>query len=136
MGDAVWGYAPIVTWSQVIAPYVATLVLAILAWVTWGQVQRREGGSRWGPGGRRGSAPLDFQSAVNRLVLARACVMVGGLIAGGYFGFAMSWLFIDSEYAITPAVRSTITGIGGVAMTLMALVLQRACRVRSDDAAT
>lgn len=136
IGDLVMGHAPVVTWSQVIAPYVAAVVLGILSWVTWGQVQRREGQSRWGPGARQRSAPLDFQRAINRLVLARASALVGCLIAGGYFGFALSWLFVPGEYAITPALRSTITGVGGVLMTLMALALQRACRVHSDDPAT
>ena len=136
IGDLVMGHAPVVTWSQVIAPYAAAVVLAILAWVTWGQVQRREGGSRWAPGARQRSTPLDFQRAINRLVLARASALVGCLIAGGYLGFALSWLFVPGEYAISPALRSTITGVGGVLMTLMALALQRACRVRSDDAAT
>lgn len=136
IGDLVMGHAPVVTWSQVVAPYVAAVVLGILAWVTWGQLQRAAGRSRWGPGGRQRSAPLDFQRAINRLVLARASALVGCLIAGGYFGFALSWLFVPGEYAISPALRSTITGVGGVLMTVTALALQRACRVRSDDAAT
>ena len=136
IGDHFWGHAPLVTWSQVLAPYIASAILGVLAWITWGQVR----GSR--PFARdskkrdrrsQGAAPLDFQSAVNRLILARACALIGCLIAGGYLGYAMSWLWIQGDYAVSPAVRSAITAIGGIIMTLTALGLQRACRVRSKD---
>ncbi len=137
VADATWGYAPAVSWSQVLAPYVAAGFLGVLAWVTWGQLQ--PGGSRsrwWSPGRRSGHARLDFQRSVNRLVLARACALVGALLAGGYFGFAMSWLFISGDYALTHAIRAAVTGLGGTVMTLSALMLQRACRVRSGDEST
>lgn len=127
IGDHFWGHAPLVTWSQVLAPYVASAVLGVVAWITWGQVQGRRS---------RPPARLDFQSAVNRLVLARACALIGALIAGGYLGYAMSWLWIQGDYALSPAVRSAITGIGGIIMMLTALGLQRACRVRSGDDST
>ena len=29
---------------------------------------------------------------MNRLVLARACALVGALVAAGYVGYAVSWL--------------------------------------------
>lgn len=136
IGDYLWGHAPLVTLSQVLAPYIASVILGIIAWVTWGQVQ---GGrpsisrSKRSEVGARTGVPLDFQSAVNRLVLARASALIGCLIAGGYLGYAMSWLWIQGDYAVSPAVRSAITGVGGLIMTLTALGLQRACRVRSKD---
>ena len=42
--------------------------------------------------------------AVNRLVLARACAYVGALVAGGYLGYAVSWLGVDAR-AGRPAGR-------------------------------
>ncbi len=127
IGDYFWGHAPLVTWSQVLAPYIASVILGVVAWMTWKQVKGR---------GSRTRRPLDFQSAVNRLVLARASALIGCLIAGGYLGYAMSWLWIEGDYAVSPAVRSAITGVGGIIMTLTALGLQRACRVRSEDDST
>jgi Protein of unknown function (DUF3180) len=108
---------PLVSWSQVLAPYVAAIALAILAWVTWTQLQRR-------------AQRIDPHRAVNRLILARACALVGSLISGGYLGYAMSWLWVPGEYAGSMAVRAGLTGLGGLAMTISALALQRACRVR------
>ena len=34
---------------------------------------------------------------MNRLVLARACALVGALVAGGYLGYALSWVGVDTE---------------------------------------
>lgn len=110
---------PLVSWSQVIAPYVATIALSILAWVTWNQLHRRK---------RPDS--LNFQRAVNRLVLARASALVGCLLAGGYLGYALSWLWVQGDFAGPMALRAALAGIGGIVMTISALALQRACRIR------
>ena len=42
---------------------------------------------------------LEPHQAVNRLVLARACALVGALVAGGYVGYALSWVGVDAELA-------------------------------------
>ncbi len=119
VADGFGWQTPLVSWSQVIAPYVATGALSILAWVTWNQLQRRK---------RPGS--LNFQRAVNRLVLARASALVGCLMAGGYLGYALSWLWVQGDFAVPMAVRAALAGVGGILMTISALTLQRACRIR------
>ena len=61
---------------------------------------------------------------------------VGALVAGGYVGYAVSWLGVDAELADQRAWRSLVAAIAGVAITIAALLLERACRVRSDDDTT
>jgi Protein of unknown function (DUF3180) len=138
IGSAVWGHAPLVTWSQVVAPFVAAMVLGIVARVTWLHVQRprRDLDGKSPSETTQLNAPLHFQHAVNRVVLARASALVGCLVAGGYLGYAVSWLWRPGDYATSMAVRSAIAGVGAIAMTLCALALQRACRVRSGDDST
>ncbi len=53
---------------------------------------------------------LEPHQAVNRLVLARACALVGALVAGGYLGYALSWLGVDAELARQRAWRSVAAG--------------------------
>jgi Protein of unknown function (DUF3180) len=115
--DSVIGHAPLVTWSQMLSPFVAAAFLGATAWVTWRQVQHHK---------------LEFQRAVNRLVLARSSAIVAAWVAGGYTGYAISWLGIGTDFARSAALRSGLTLVGGIAMLLTALTLERACRVRSD----
>ena len=114
------GNPPVVTWAQ---PLALTFVAALLAAAAYGTHRtlhvRRE--------------RMEPHRAVNRLVLARACVVVGGLVAGGYFGYAVSWLGVPAELGDERIVRSGLAGLAGVGIVAAALFLERACRVRSDD---
>jgi hypothetical protein len=119
VADAVRGTAPIVTWTQVLALGLMAALLGATAVRTWREVHvRRE--------------RLEPQRAVNRLVLARASALVGALVAGGYLGYAISWIGVDADLAAQRAWRSVAAAVGGVAMTITAVALERACRVRSD----
>ena len=113
------GTAPVVTWVQ---PLTLFLVAAIMGWTAWATYRtvhvRRE--------------QLLPNQAVNRLVLARACALAGALVAGGYLGYAVSWLGIDVELAEQRLVRSLLAAAAGVLICAGALLLERACRVRSD----
>ena len=114
------GTAPIVTWAQPLALVLVAAILGATAYVTWREVHvRRE--------------RLDPHRAVNRLVLARACVLVGALVAGGYVGYAVSWVGVDTELAAQRVWRSLLAGLAGVAIVVTAVLLERACRVRSDE---
>ena len=75
---------------------------------------------------------LEPHQAVNRLVLGRASALVGALLAGGYFGYALSWLGAIDELAAQRAWRSVVAGLMGLLVLLGGLLLERACRVRDD----
>ena len=112
--------APVVTWAQPLALFLVAAILAATARATWRIVQDRP----------RSMAP---HQAVNRLVLARACAYVGVLVAGGYLGYALSWVGVSAELAEERAIRSLIAGLGGASIVVTALLLERACRVRKDE---
>lgn len=113
------GSPPLVTWVQVGALYFVAAVLAVTAWQTRRAVARPLG--------------MEPNRAVNRLVLAKACVLVGALVAGGYGGYALTW--IDSEAALAGQriLRSGLGALAGLLVVAAALVLERACRVPEDD---
>ncbi len=110
---------PVVTWLQPLALIFFAAVVLGAAWVTHRALQVRRD-------------YLEPHRAVNRLVLARACVVVGGLVAGGYAGYAVSWLGVPSELAGERLVRSLVAAAAGVLIVVGALLLERACRVRKD----
>jgi hypothetical protein len=119
LAERLEGTAPIVTWTQVLALFLMAAVLGVTAWRTWRALHvRRE--------------RLEPHRAVNRLLLARACALVGALAAGCYLGYAIGWVGVDAELASQRAWRSVTAAVGGVAMTVAAKALERACRVRSD----
>ncbi|MGH3445523.1 MAG: DUF3180 family protein, partial [Nocardioidaceae bacterium] len=72
---------------------------------------------------------LEPHQAVNRLVLAKACALAGAAVAGGYFGFALSWVGIASQLAGQRIVHSVLAGIAAVLIMVGSLLLERACRV-------
>ena len=112
--------APVVTWLQPIALLLVAAIVGGVAWSTWRTVQvRRE----W----------LEPQQAVNRLLIARSCAVVGALMAGGYLGYAVSWLGVDSALAAQRGWRSVAGAVAGALVVVAALLLERACRVRSED---
>ncbi|MFT4085088.1 MAG: DUF3180 domain-containing protein [Nocardioides sp.] len=115
------GVAPVVTWVQPLVLALIALILAGTAWTTWRQLQvRRE--------------HLEPHHAVNRLVLAKACILVGALLAGGYAGYAVSWLgYSGDPLAGQRILRSLLAAAAGVGILVASRVLERACRVREDD---
>jgi MFS family permease len=118
--ERVSGTAPVLTWAQPLALALVAAILGATAWLTWRtvHVQRRR---------------LEPHRAVNRLVLARACALVGALVAGAYLGYAVSWLGDDAELAAQRAWRSGASSLAGMGIVITAVLLERACRVRSDD---
>jgi len=119
LSERVRDTAPIVTWAQPLALLLVAAILGATAYVTWRAVHVRH--ERLAP-----------HQAVNRLVLARACALVGALVAGGYLGYALSWAGVDTELADQRMWRSLLAALAGVATVITALLLERACRVRSD----
>jgi hypothetical protein len=118
------GTAPLVTWTQPGVLFLAAGILGLLVWHT-----RRVLGAA--PAGRPEAHRL-----VNRLVLARASAIAGAFIAGGYLGYALSWLGVGADLASQRALRSVLAGLGGLLVLMMSLWLERACRVREADDAS
>jgi hypothetical protein len=115
--------APIVTWAQPLALVLVAAILGATAYFTWRTVHVRH-------------ERLEPHRAVNRLVLARACALVGALAAGGYLGYAISWVGNDADLAAQRAWRSAIGAVAGIGIVVTAILLERACRIRSDDEET
>lgn len=117
------GTAPVVTWVQAMVPAFVAAVVGLVAWHTWRTLHVHR-------------LPMEPHRAVNRLVLGRACALVGALVAGGYAGYAVSWLGDSAELADQRATRSAVAAVGGIGIIVASLLLERACRVRSDGEAT
>jgi hypothetical protein len=114
------GTAPVVSWIQPLALLLVAGILGYTAYSTHRQLQHRR------------DLLLPHQ-AVNRLVLARACALVGALVLGGYLGYALSWVGDDAELADERIWRSGAAAFSGLMIVITALLLERACRVGSDD---
>jgi hypothetical protein len=120
LAERVRGSAPIVTWAQPLALVLVAAILGATAYLTWRTVHVQH-------------QRLEPHRAVNRLVLARSCALVGALVAGGYLGYAVSWVGVDAELASQRVWRSAVAGMAGVAIVVTSVLLERACRVRSDE---
>lgn len=78
---------------------------------------------------RRLTAP----QAVNRLVMARTCALVGALVAGGYAGFTIGWIGTGAaELAAGRFLRSGLAALAGGVILIASVTLERACRAGSD----
>ena len=115
------GTAPTVGWLPVLALLFVAVVVGAVAWSTYRALHRRR-------------ERLEPHQAVNRLVLAKSCALAGALVAGGYFGYALSWVGLtDAELAQQRVEHALVGGAAGVLLVVGSLLLERACRVGRDD---
>lgn len=111
---------PLVSWAQPLTLWLMAAILGYTAWATWRSVHvRRE--------------HLLPHQAVNRFVLGRASAIVAALAAGGYLGYALSWIGDPAEMADDRLVRSLVAAAGAAAAAAAGLFLERACRVRDPE---
>jgi hypothetical protein len=112
------GSAPTVGWLPAGTLTFVAVVIGAVAWSTHRLLHRRHGF-------------LEPHRAVNRLVMAKTCALVGALFAGGYFGYALSWLGLtDAALARQRVLHAVLAGVAAVLLTVGSLLLERACRVR------
>ena len=112
--------APRVGWLQAAALYLVAAIVGVLARATHRAIQQRR-------------HRLEPHEAVNRLVLGKACAIVGSLVAGGYLGYALSWVGSRAELAGERILWSLVAAGGAVLTVVASVLLERACRVRDDD---
>ncbi|MDZ5622650.1 DUF3180 domain-containing protein [Nocardioides bizhenqiangii] len=118
VSDRLGNVPPHVTWAQPLALLLLAAILGYVAWATWRTVHVRQ-------------ERLLPHQAVNRLVLARACVLVAALVGGGYLGYALSWIgAAEDNGRMWPSLAGGGAGALGV---VAALLLERACRIRNTD---
>ncbi len=114
------GSAPTVSWLPVVALAFVAVVVAAVAWSTYRTLHRRR-------------QRLEPQHAVNRLVLAKACALVGSFFAGGYVGYALSWVGLtDAALARERVLHSLLAAAAAALLVVGSLLLERACRVGRD----
>jgi hypothetical protein len=114
------GTAPTITRTSVGVLAVIACVLAILAYSTYRTVHRDR-------------LLIEPHRAVNLLLLAKACALMGAFFAGGYLGFGSQ--FLDSMDIVLPrerVFRSAAAAAAAVAIVICALLLERACRIPRD----
>jgi H+/Cl- antiporter ClcA len=111
---------PEVPWTAPIGLILVAALVGAIAYVTHQKIQvRRE--------------RMDPQRAVAFLVLGKASALAGALVAGGYFGFALMFLTrLDAAAPRDRVVRSAVAIVAGVALCVMGLLLERACKVPSE----
>ena len=115
------GSAPTVGWLPVLALFFVALIVGSVAWATYRSFHKRR-------------ERIEPHRAVNRLVLAKACALAGAMVAGGYLGYALSWVGItESELAEERMTHSLLAGLASVLVVAGSLLLERACRVHTDD---
>ncbi len=111
---------PEVPWTAPIGLILVAALVGALAYATHQRIQvRRE--------------RIEPQRAVALLVLGKASALAGALVAGGYFGFALMFLArLDAAAPRDRVIRSAVAIVAGVALSIMGLLLERACKVPTE----
>jgi hypothetical protein len=125
-----WSIRPLWVWQDLTAPRVGWLQAAVLWFAGLLLLWVARATSRAIT--RRGSA-LRSHEAVNRLVLAKASALAGAMVGGGYLGYALSWVGVGAETFGPRVWMSLVAALGAVLTVTASLLLERACRIRSDD---
>jgi hypothetical protein len=124
--EGAYGSLPQLPWLPPVTIFALAVVEAVLARTTRARIEHRPGAAR-----------VDPLSVARFVVLAKASALAGALIAGAYAG-CTGWLLLrgrglDAADADTPPAVAGL--IGGGALVIAGLLLERACRVpkRPDD---
>lgn len=114
------GVPPTVGWLPVLALFFVALIVGSVALSTYRSLHRR-------------NERIEPHRAVNRLVLAKSCALAGAMVAGGYLGYALSWVGI-SEVGLGAErmTQSLLAGLAGVLIVVGSLLLERACRIPGE----
>jgi uncharacterized protein DUF3180 len=111
---------PRVGWGAATTLFVVALVVGALAWSTWQSLHKKK-------------QRMTSDHGVKMLALSRSCVIVGSLFAGGYGGFAITFLGdVDTPLGHERALHGGAAAVAGILLLVAALLLERACRLPED----
>ena len=121
IADRLESSPPRVGWGAAITLFVVAVVVGSLAWNTWQSLHKKH-------------ERMTSDHAAKMLALSRSCVIVGGLFAGGYGGFALAFVDdLDTPLGQERAVNGGVAALAGLVLLVAALLLERACRLPEDD---
>jgi hypothetical protein len=111
---------PEVPWTAPIGLILEAALVGALAYLTHQKIQVRH-------------ERIDPQRAVAFLVLGKASALAGAVVAGGYFGFALMFLTrLDAAAPRDRVIRSAVAIVAGIALCIVGLLLERACKVPEE----
>jgi Protein of unknown function (DUF3180) len=108
-------------WFAAVAIGLVAVVVAVLGW----EVRRSVRGQR--------SAPLDPLFAARVVVLAKAAVFGGAVLAGWYAAQGLVVLFNVSGLRRERLLVAGVTALAAVALSVAGFLAQRWCRLPDDD---
>jgi ABC-type Fe3+-siderophore transport system permease subunit len=112
---------PSIPWSAPVGLFVVAALIGAIAWSTHQQIQVRR-------------QRMEPSRAVAFLVLGKASALGGALVAGGYLGYALSFVSrFDADGPRERVIRSLVAMVGGIALGVAGLLLERACKVPVDQ---
>ena len=108
--------------DRVLVGGAAAAVVCAVAWSTYRAIHHRH-------------ERLEPHHAVNRLVLAKACALAGAMVAGAYFGYALSWVgnTDGKQLAKLRLTQSVLAGLAGVVVVAGALLLEQHVMTSGDE---
>jgi ABC-type Fe3+-siderophore transport system permease subunit len=119
--DALNVVPPSIPWSAPVGLFIVAALVGAIAWSTHQQIQVRR-------------QRMEPQRAVAFLVLGKASALGGALVAGGYLGYALSFVGrFDADGPRERVIRSLVAVVGGIALGVAGLLLERACKVPVDE---
>ena len=112
---------PQVGWGPATMLLVIALLVGALAWTTWQSLHKKH-------------ERMTSDHGVKMLALSRSSLIVGGIFAGGYGGYALSFV----KDADTPLGSDRVWHAGfaagaGLLLLIAALFLERACRIPGGE---
>lgn len=113
------GSPPVPGWGATIVLVCGAIAVAALAWHTWHNLHQRK---------RR----IVADRAIRLLALAKAAIMVGGVFAGGYVGYALAYAQSDSPLGELRFERGLFAAGAAALLLIAALILEWACRLPVD----
>ncbi len=115
------GIPPRLGWVAPLMLLAGALVVAIFAWSTWQSLHKRH-------------ERMTADHGIKMLSLAKACAIVGALVAGYYGGFALAFVDnLDSMLGRERFVRGLSSAVASLLLMVAALLLERACKLPDDD---
>lgn len=112
---------PVVPWTAPLALVLIAALVGVLAYTTRQRIQIRH-------------ERMEPHRAVAFLVLGKASALAGALVAGGYLGFALSFVArMDAAGPRERVIRSAVALGVGIGLCVAGLLLERACKVPSGD---